>query len=358
MMSLRRQPGRGALLVGLGAYIGLKAWRWLSAEDLSGKVVLISGGSRGLGLAMATAFAEKGCDVAICGRDDKSLARAAETLAPFGTQVWTRKCDVADPDQVREMVAEATEVFGRIDILVNNAGIIQVGPLESMSFADFGRALATNFFGAVHLVDSLLPQMRERGGGHILNIVSIGGAVSVPHLLPYGAAKAALLNYSEGLTAELRKDGISVSTVIPGLMRTGSPVNALFKGDRAKELAWFSASDCLPMTSMSAARAARRIVAQSQSKGGEIVLSWPARLLRLVHALAPNTTLRVLGGVNRLLPAAPPPSPDEDRTARVAVRGMHVEEETPSSTKLAPGLASLAREHNQLAGHVHPSSSK
>jgi len=334
-----------------GAYLLWRAFRWTREEDLRGKVVFITGGSRGLGLVMARAFAARGCRLAICARDDKALARAREELSEAGTEVWSRVCDVADEQQVKSTVDEALAFFGHIDIVVNNAGIIQVGPLETMSLADFGRAMGTNFWGALHVIDAVLPSLRQRRTGHILNIVSIGGAVAVPHLLPYAAAKAALLRFSEGSAAELAKDGIRVSTVVPGLMRTGSPVNALFKGDRAKELAWFSASDCWPVMSISAPRAARQIVKQARGSGGTLVISWPAKLLRFAHAVAPNLTTTVLGWANRVLPAAPV---HPDASLRLSVRGMHVQDEAPQATEHAPRLETLARELNQFGGHVQP----
>lgn len=354
------QVGRKAALssdwlkagLGLAGIYGLwRALQRLQREPLQDKVVLITGGSRGLGLLLARHFAQQGCHLVICGRDDKALSRAADELSSYGTAVWSRVCDVADDEQVKAMVDEALAFFGRIDIVVNNAGIIQVGPLETMSLADFGRAMGTNFWGALHVIDAVLPSLRARRAGHIVNIVSIGGAVAVPHLLPYVAAKGALLKFSEGLAAELAKDHIHVSTVVPGLMRTGSPVNALFKGDRAKELAWFSAGDCWPVTSISAERAARRIVRQARSRGGELVISWPAKLLRLAQAIAPNLTGAILGLTNRFLPEAPAYG---DASLRLSVRGMHVEDEAPAATSMAPRLKTLARDLNQFGGHVRP----
>jgi short-subunit dehydrogenase len=144
--------------------------------------------------------------------------------------------------------------------------------------------------------------MRRRRAGRIVNISSIGGKLSVPHLLPYSASKFALVGLSEGLRAELAKDNIIVTTVCPGLMRTGSPRNAIFKGDHRAEYAWFSISDALPVTSMQAERAARQIITACKRGKAEVILSFQAKLAVFFHGLFPGLTADILGLINRLLP--------------------------------------------------------
>src|SRR5262249_29078614 len=143
---------------------------------------------------------------------------------------------------------------------VNNAGIIQVGPMETMTLADYQEAMRVHYWGPLYTALAVLPQMKQRRAGRIVNITSIGGKVAVPHLLPYVGSKFALVGLSEGLRAELMKDGILVTTVVPGLMRTGSPRNAFFKGQNEAEYAWFKIGDSIPVLTTSAERAARRIV--------------------------------------------------------------------------------------------------
>ncbi len=145
--------------------------------------------------------------------------------------------------------------------------------------------------------------MRQQRGGRIVNISSIGGKVAVPHLLPYCAGKFALTGLSEGLRAELREDGILVTTVIPGLMRTGSPRNALFKGQHRAEYAWFTLGDSLPGLSMSAERAARQIIDAFRHGEAEVTLTLPAWLAARFHGLFPGLTADILSVVHRLLPA-------------------------------------------------------
>jgi short-subunit dehydrogenase len=289
--------GAGALLVARAVT------KRLLEYDFAGKTVLITGGSRGLGLVMAREFLRQGAKVAICARDEDELERAYHDLKQYGSEIFTIPCDVTDQEYVKAMVVAVQAHFGRIDALVNNAGIITVGPAEEMTIEDYQEAMETNYWASLYTTLAVLPDMRKRGEGHIINIASIGGKISVPHLLPYSASKFALVGLSSGLNAELRKDGIVVTTVCPGLMRTGSPRNANFKGQHRGEYAWFVLGDSLPFTSISAESAARQVVAASKRGDSEVILSIQAKLAIKFNALFPELTAEIMGLVNHLLPA-------------------------------------------------------
>ncbi len=275
-------------------------YRWWKTQDIAGEVVLITGGSRGLGLALARAFAAQGCPIAICARDEAELERARQDLESRGADVIAVPCDVTDSAQVERLIEQVRERFGGIDILVNNAGIIQVGPVETMTLADFRYAMDVMFWGIVHPTMALLNHFVERGSGRIVNITSIGGKVSVPHLAPYNCAKFAAVGFSEGMRAELAKNGIKVTTIVPGLMRTGSYLNALFSADA--ESAWFGVSASAPGLTMSGERAARQIVGATRRGEAERVLTTQANMLALFHGVFPGLTSDILAVVNRLLP--------------------------------------------------------
>jgi NAD(P)-dependent dehydrogenase (short-subunit alcohol dehydrogenase family) len=288
---------------GAGALVAARAlYRRWQEYDLKGRTVLITGGSRGLGLVLAREFAEEGANVAICARDPAELERARADLEQRGASVFAFPCDVTDRAQVKELIQVVRRRFGGVDVLVNNAGVIQVGPLEVMTLEDFEQAMAVHFWGPLYATLEVLPRMRARRDGRIVNISSIGGKVSVPHLVPYSASKFALVGLSDGLRAELAKDNIYVTTVCPGLMRTGSPRNASFKGQHRAEYAWFSISDALPVTSIKAERAARQIVEACKRGQAELIITTQAVLAVKFRALFPEATADILALANRLLP--------------------------------------------------------
>lgn len=323
-----------------GAGLYLLARRLRPTYSFRDRVVLITGGSRGLGLVLARCLADEGAYLAICARDEEELSRAQDDLRQRGARVLTVPCDITDRAEVEEMVRSVTSHLGRVDVLINNAGVIQVGPLETMTLDDYEEAMRTHYWGPLHAILGVLPQMKERGQGRIVNITSIGGKVSVPHLLPYSASKFALVGLSEGLRAELAQEGIVVTTVCPGLMRTGSPPNADFKGQHRAEYAWFAISDSLPFFSMSAERAARQIVEACRRGEAEVVLGLPAQAAVAFHGLFPGLTADILALVNRLLPG-----PGGVGTARV--KGKE------SASTLAPSVLTAptdraARRNNEL----------
>ena len=269
-----------------------------------GQVVLITGGSRGLGLQMAREFGRRGARLAICARDSAELDRAKDDLERRGYEVLPVTCDVTDEQQVRDMVRQVTARYSRVDVLVNNAGAIHVGPIESMQIGDFKNAMDVIFWGTLYPTLALLPSYMARQSGKIVNISSIGGKVSVPHLAPYSAAKFAVAGLSEGLRAELSKHNITVTAIFPGLMRTGSYRNAHFRGDSAAEAGWFSTSALLPGLTLSAGRAARMIADATRDAVNERVLGAPAWALDRVHTLFPAKTMELLGAAATvLLPA-------------------------------------------------------
>jgi NAD(P)-dependent dehydrogenase (short-subunit alcohol dehydrogenase family) len=307
-----RERMLGGLAAGIGlALLAREVLRRRSMLDLAGQVVLITGGSRGLGLALAEAVVAEGALPVICARNEDDLEEARQRLLGQGAaDVLAVPTDVRDREQVDRLVDATLRHFGRIDVVINNAGTIMVGPLESQTLTDFEDSMATMFWGTVYPALAALPHMRRQGGGRIVNITSIGGKVSVPHLLSYSSAKFAAVGFSEGLRAEVAKDGIEVTTVVPGLMRTGSHVNAIFKGQHEQEYTWFGLGASLPGLTVSVEYAAREIVAALKRGDAEVTIGLPAQLLAGFHGLFPGLTSDIMALVNRLLPA---PGGDKQR---------------------------------------------
>jgi NAD(P)-dependent dehydrogenase (short-subunit alcohol dehydrogenase family) len=297
------------------------------SKRLQGKIVLITGASRGLGLAMAEEFGRLGATLVLNARDPYELERARKLLLTRRVvddpdDILLIPGDLRDSQQADQVVRDATTRFGRIDMLVNNAGVITVGPVENQTVQDFRDVMDTNFFSGLHCTLAVLPQMLERGRGNIVNITSIGGKIAVPHLLPYSASKFASVGFSEGLNVELRGKGILVTTVCPGLMRTGSHLNALFTGDAAREYRWFSLSAGLPFISTSARSAARKIVRATISGKSEIAITPQAILAARLGNLCPTATMRAMQLMNLALPQ--PASSDTGTQRGAEVRGMEI----------------------------------
>jgi short-subunit dehydrogenase len=312
-------------------------------DDLSGKTALVTGASRGLGLLIARELAACGCRLALCARTAADLEWAARDLREKGATVVTMACDVSDRTQAEEFVRSACEQLGPVQILVNNAGVVRVGPLAAMTPADFEEALGTMFWGTVYTTLAALPHMRARAGGNIVNVASIGGKVSVPHLLPYTCAKFAVVGFSEGLRTETADDGIRVTMVVPGLLRTGSHIRAGYKGDPAREFTWFAIGSSLPAMSMNAERAARRIVAAMRQGRAELFLPAPAIAATWMRALFPASMRIMFRYVNRVLPRG---------TGETAVGGLAVQQQLESrllsrATRLSD---EASRRFNQLGG--------
>jgi NAD(P)-dependent dehydrogenase (short-subunit alcohol dehydrogenase family) len=295
------------LLAATGAVLGAIAAARPAARDrrridLRDKVALVTGGSRGLGLVLARELVRAGASVAICARDEAELARARADLERSGVRVLALRSDITQRDQVDALLAQVRDRLGPIDVLINNAGTIQVGPMEEMTPEDYDHALRVHFWGPLFTTLGVLPEMRRRRSGRIVNIASVGGKISVPHLLPYSASKFALVGFSEGLRGALLRHGIFVTTVCPGLMRTGSPRNASFKGRHRGEFAWFSISDSLPIVSMDATSAARRILDACRHGDAELLMPLSTEVAVKLNALVPGAGAALMSVAERLLP--------------------------------------------------------
>jgi short-subunit dehydrogenase len=336
--------GTGTFAAVMAAY---NAFGKRAGYDFRDKVVLITGGSRGLGLVMARQFAAQGAKLALVARDEAELTRAADELRARGAAVLTQVADISVGDQAQGAVAATVAHYGRLDVLVNNAGIIQVGPLAHMQVDDFRDSMGVHFWGPLHTMLAAVPHMRAAGGGRIVNIASFGGKIAVPQLAPYSASKFALVGLSSALRTELQADGILVTTVCPWLMRTGSHFNALFKGRYRTTFTEFAIADSLPGFSVNAERAARQILLACQRGRAQLIIGPQARILVGLNALFPEAVAAGLALANKLMPG--PVGPE----GNVAHTGWD------SQTSLAPSLLTLladsaAVRNNELKGHQAP----
>jgi NAD(P)-dependent dehydrogenase (short-subunit alcohol dehydrogenase family) len=188
--------------------------------ELAGTVVLITGGSKGIGLACARAFAREGARIAIASRSAANLDRARATLAEESIETFTVAADLRDSAQAREMVRKVEEGLGAVGVLVNSAGAAVRTPPHELSAEHWRAAMEAKYFTYIYAVDAVLPRMLERGGGVIVNIVGMGGKQPSPIHLPGGAANAALMLASSGLGHAFAGKNIRVNAVNPGATLT------------------------------------------------------------------------------------------------------------------------------------------
>jgi NAD(P)-dependent dehydrogenase (short-subunit alcohol dehydrogenase family) len=321
-----------ALAVAAAAVAAEKVVKRVTALDLEGTVAVVTGGSRGLGFALCRELRRRGARVATCARGEEQLQAAR---AKLGDDVLAIPCDVGDRAQVEAFLAEVERQLGPVDVLVNNAGVIAVGPWHTQTVDDFREMMEIQFWGVLNTTLTVLPGMIERGRGRIANVTSIGGKISVPWLLPYNCAKFAAVGFSEGLRAELAGTGVTVTTVVPGLMRTGSFLAAWFKGDRPQlEYALFAPLSATPATTVSAERAARRIVDALRRGDPEITLGLHAKLAARANGVAPGAVASALALVARALP-------EVHGTQRV--RGSEIDSRVDDLPVTAPGRRAADR---------------
>lgn len=267
-------------------------------------VAVVLGASRGLGFLVARELVDRGHHVVVAARDQAEVGEAVTDLSGRG-DVTGETCDVRNRHDVGDLVGRVEHTLGPIEVLVTVAGIIQAAPAESLVLHEFEDAIDTMAWGPINAAMTVLPHMRRRGRGRIGTVTSIGGMVSPPHLLPYATAKFAAVGFSDGLAAALSGTGVTATTVVPGLMRTGGHEHARFGGNAAAEYSWFAPAASLPLLSVDADRAARRIVDAVLAGKPMVVLTPLAWLGIRVRGLAPATTTRVMGLAGRLLPGPP-----------------------------------------------------
>jgi NAD(P)-dependent dehydrogenase (short-subunit alcohol dehydrogenase family) len=285
-----------------GAYVVKRIIRSTRAINLRGRHVLITGGSRGLGLVLARQLAAHRALITILARDDQELERAVMDVASYGGDVMGIPCDVTEPRDVQRAISRAIARRNRLDVLINNAGSITVGPIDHMSIKDFDEAMKLHFYAPLYAMMAVLPHMRIHGHGRIVNVASIGGKIGIPHLVPYCASKFALAGLSDSMRSELAEDNIRVTTVYPGLVRTGGAVHAQFKGRHREEYAWFAMVEACPFSSTSAELAAKRIINAARHGDAELVIGIPARIATLMNELMPEIAAQGMALMNRLLP--------------------------------------------------------
>ena len=333
---------KSALLLG-GALLALRLMRARRAVDFRGRVVIITGGSRGLGLNIARELATQDAKLVLVAQESAELAIAEREIQTLGAQVLTVAADLTQENEIEPIIRATIARFGHIDALVNDAGIIQVGPLENMEERDFAATLDLHVWAVLRLCRAAAPYLKKSGSGRIVNIASFGGLIAVPHMAPYSVSKFALVGLSDALRSELAKDGVRVTTVCPGLIRTGSHLAAKFKGRHELEYKMFKLGASLPIVTVEAPKAARQIV--EAMRYGDPSLTFPALMgyLAIFYRVFPNLSAEILNLIARFMPA-----PNEKATGDQTLSGHELDADAGAVPfgKLADAAALANNEKN------------
>jgi NAD(P)-dependent dehydrogenase (short-subunit alcohol dehydrogenase family) len=325
----------------------LETQRTRSGFSFTGRRVVITGGSRGLGLVMARQLVDEGAHVALLARDAAELERArAELEARGARQVVTQVCDVRDEPAVKTAIDFAAREMGAIDVLIHCAGVISVGPAQHMNKADYQESMDVHYWGAWHATHAALPHLRKAGNGRIVYIASSAGTIAIPHLGAYSNGKAALVSLGETMRTELSREGILVTTVCPTTLRTGAHVNSRFKGQHDKEFNWFSLLASLPVIAQDADGSARRVIEGCRHGEACVFIPRPAQLAPLMKALFPTLMQDAMVLINHLLPG-----PVAPQNGDIQLEGWDIETSLSPSTLTAMGDRATV-DNNGLRGHA------
>ena len=338
-------PMRSSFLLAAAGAVGLaRVLRARRRVSFTGKTAVLSGGSRGLGLLLARRLVDEGARVALLARTRADLDAAAAELGDAAIAV---PCDVRDRAAVEAAVSDVVARFGPPSVLIHDAGVIAFGPEAHMDAGDYAESVDVHFWGALYLTEAVRPHLPRDGSARVGYVSSIGGRVAVPHLGPYSVGKHALVAYADTMRAELAGDGIAVTTVTPGLLRTGSHPNARVKGQHEKEFAWFAIGDANPLLSMDGGRAADAILDALRHGDAALTLTLPAKLAAALGGVAPGLVGQIAALATRALPA--PTGPEGDRTQT----GWQSESALAPSVLTALADAEVAP-NNELRGHDAP----
>ncbi len=322
----------------------LKMLQGRHAVDFRGRVVAITGGSRGLGLNLARQLATQGAKIALIARDEAELQRAKAEILALGAECLIVKADLGVQSEAERAIDSIAAHFGHLDALINSIGVMQIGPLEHMTQADFESAMKVNFWAGMWCARAAIPHLQKTGNGRIANIVSFGGQIAAPHMAPYAASKFAMKGFSDALRNEVAKDGILVTTVCPGPIRSGSHVQIRFKGQQAKEYRMLKTAVGVPFGAIEVDSAARLIIDAMKKGVPQLTFPFPIQLAVAGYTAFPNLAGAMVAFATRFAPAPTDESGDK------AFAGHDLQDEVPPSrlTQLADRAVAANNESEKV----------
>lgn len=268
---------------------------------LDGRIVAVTGAGSGIGRSLATEFAARGCDLALCDVDENGVQETAGLVDRRGRRATAHVVDVANRSEMEQWAEKVVADHGAVHVIVNNAGVALGADVETMSYEDLEWLMGVNFWGVVHGTKAFLPHLRDAGEGHIVNVSSVFGLMGIPSQSAYNASKFAVRGFTEALRIELDRDGgtVSCTTVHPGGIKTNIARNGRFDDTTVERFGrdpetMISAADRLFLTTPE--KAARVIVDGVQRDRRRVFIGPDAQLFKAISYLPPGVYQNVIGG--------------------------------------------------------------
>lgn len=252
-----------------------------------GKVVLITGATRGIGLALAKGLAERNTSLILTARSQEELNKLGEELSPYSDRCLLFPADVSDRDMAGALVEEGLRKFGRIDVLINNAGVGLRAKIKDIKPEDLERALKVNLFGPLYMIQETVLVFERQKGGIIVNICSLGAVRPAPNIGGYSATKAALMSLAETARLEFEPYGVKVINVFPGSAKTSFRENALGESYPEKEPR---------LSRVSPQLVANRIISGIEKGKRDVYITWTDRALAFITRVWPGLADRLVAG--------------------------------------------------------------
>jgi short-subunit dehydrogenase len=271
-------------------------------KDLNNRIAVVMGSASGIGRALAIQLADQGCVLALADLDHEGLAAVAAQINAKSKGTTIHALDISNREQVYRFAADVIQSHGRIDILINCAGVAVLETIEDIGYDDFEWVMAVNFWGAVYTTKAFLPLLKQNPEAHIVNVSSVDGIVPNPNSAAYASAKAALRSFTETLFQELQGTNISVTSVMPGSVKTNIYRNTRFfkaacEGMTQEECIAFFENAALT----SAEDAAKSIINAIKKNKGRVLIGLDGQLIDICSRLAPVKSTALAGYISRNL---------------------------------------------------------
>jgi len=290
-------------MAGIGGLAGYFAFKRKKRQfTYQGKVVLVTGGARGLGYIMARQLVEEGAKVIICARDADQLDKAYVLLRNHGEVTYPYVCDITEKENIVQLAYFIKKRFGRLDVLINNTGTITINPIEQLPLNNYKKFIESHLWGPMQLVRVLIPLLSKSREAKIVNIFSVGGKISLAKSQPYDVNEIVHAVFYDNISRVITGKNIKLTAIYPEFKDQDLPVNLKLKGHSEQELAWSKFNESRPLISLYAENVGKQILKTAQIGKKTLTLPFPRELARIVNNINTELNLTLCQLVDHLVP--------------------------------------------------------